>query len=177
MATALSYGASEFVESLAAAYEGRLQRSRQASIQAVSLARQGHLQERAALFEGAAAIREALYGYPDESSRPLTRCASVRSRARRGLSSGVRLRLIRAFIGGSAHHHAAEKQYPEDSCIRFTYSPALRALLALNQGRPAKAIELLTVSKPYELAQTGVSYVDRPDGFVPQGRVHPARQP
>ena len=64
MATALPYGASEFIESLVAASEGRLQQSRQASIQAVTLARQAHLEERAALFEGAAAIREALYGYP-----------------------------------------------------------------------------------------------------------------
>jgi tetratricopeptide (TPR) repeat protein len=50
-----------------------------------------------------------------------------------------------------------EKDYPEDTCVRFTYSPALRALLAINRGNPAKAIDLLTMSKPYELAQTGVS--------------------
>jgi hypothetical protein len=50
-----------------------------------------------------------------------------------------------------------EKQYPEDTCVRFTYLPTLRALLAINQDKPTEAIELLTVSKAYDLAQTGVS--------------------
>lgn len=50
-----------------------------------------------------------------------------------------------------------ETSYPEDTCIRFIYAPALRGLAAINQGNAAKAIELLTVSKPYETAQTGVS--------------------
>jgi eukaryotic-like serine/threonine-protein kinase len=157
MATALPYGASQFVESLAAAYEGRLQRSRQASIQAVSLARQSHLEERAALFEGAAAIREALYGLPNESSR--------HSLAARQFVQGRDVDFPPAFALALCGRSSAalpiimrlEKQYREDSCVRFMYSPAIRALLAINHGRPAKAIELLTVSKPYELAQTGVS--------------------
>jgi len=50
-----------------------------------------------------------------------------------------------------------EKEYPEDTCVRFTYAPALRALLAINQGNPAKAIELLNSSKAYEFAQTAIS--------------------
>jgi tetratricopeptide (TPR) repeat protein len=69
IATASPHGDSEHFKSLVAAYEGRLQQSRQASMQAVTLARQAHLLERAALFEGAAAMREALYGYPNESLR------------------------------------------------------------------------------------------------------------
>jgi tetratricopeptide (TPR) repeat protein len=50
-----------------------------------------------------------------------------------------------------------EKEYPEDTCVRFTYSPAVRALLAMNAGNPAKGIEILTVSKTYEFAQNGTS--------------------
>ena len=44
-----------------------------------------------------------------------------------------------------------ERRFPEDTSIRFSYMPALRALLALNHGEPAKAIELLQVAAPYEL--------------------------
>ena len=36
-----------------------------------------------------------------------------------------------------------EKRFPEDTSVRFSYLPALRALLALNRGEPSKAIELL----------------------------------
>ncbi len=44
-----------------------------------------------------------------------------------------------------------EKRFPEDTSVRFSYLPALRALLALNHGEPPKAIELLQVAVPYEL--------------------------
>jgi tetratricopeptide (TPR) repeat protein len=60
-----------------------------------------------------------------------------------------------------------ESQYPDDTCVRFNYSPAVRALLEINQGRPASAIELLTVAKSYELAQTGVSL------YVHYGALYP----
>ena len=60
-----------------------------------------------------------------------------------------------------------EEQYPEDTCVHFSYSPALRALLDMNHGSPEKAIELLTVSKAYELAQTGVSCYGRYGAMYP----------
>jgi tetratricopeptide (TPR) repeat protein len=46
-----------------------------------------------------------------------------------------------------------EKQFPEDTSVRFSYLPSLRGLLALNRGEPAKAIELLQVAAPNELAE------------------------
>jgi tetratricopeptide (TPR) repeat protein len=44
-----------------------------------------------------------------------------------------------------------EKRFPEDTSVRFSYLPAVRALLALNHGEPAKAIELLQIAVPYDL--------------------------
>src|SRR6266851_663166 len=44
-----------------------------------------------------------------------------------------------------------EKRFPEDTSVKFSYLPALRGVLALNQGDPSKAIELLQISAPYEL--------------------------
>ena len=43
------------------------------------------------------------------------------------------------------------KRFPEDTSVRFSYLPAVRARLALNDGDPAKAIALLQVAVPYEL--------------------------
>jgi serine/threonine protein kinase/tetratricopeptide (TPR) repeat protein len=153
-------GDSEYFESLVSAYEGRLQQSRQASVQAVTLARQAHLTERAALFEGAAAIREALYGYPDESSRH----AAAAQQLARGRDADFPPAFALALCGKSSPALAMvmrlETEYPEDTCVRFTYSPAVRALLAIKQGRwPEKAVAVLTASKAYELAQTEISLI------------------
>jgi tetratricopeptide (TPR) repeat protein len=44
-----------------------------------------------------------------------------------------------------------ERQFPEDTSIRFSYLPALHARFALNHGDASKAIELLQVAIPHEL--------------------------
>src|ERR1035438_4759680 len=51
-----------------------------------------------------------------------------------------------------------EKQYPDDTSVQFSYLPALRALVALNQGDPAKALEKTQPAAPYELAVPGTAY-------------------
>ncbi len=45
----------------------------------------------------------------------------------------------------------------DDTGVRFSYMPAIRAQLALNHGEPAKAIELLQIAAPYELGAPRVS--------------------
>jgi len=44
-----------------------------------------------------------------------------------------------------------EKRFPEDTAVRFSYLPVLRAQLALQHGDSAKAVELLQSAIPYEL--------------------------
>ena len=43
-----------------------------------------------------------------------------------------------------------EKRSPEDTSVRFSYIPCVRALFALNKREPARALELLQVSASYE---------------------------
>src|ERR1035438_8716392 len=59
-----------------------------------------------------------------------------------------------------AHKIAAElgKRYPEDTSVQFSYLPVLRALEALNQGDPAKALEMTQAATPYDLAVPGTAY-------------------
>ena len=42
------------------------------------------------------------------------------------------------------------RRFPEDTIVRFTYVPTIRALVALNHSQPSKAIELLQTAIPYE---------------------------
>jgi predicted Zn-dependent protease len=46
-----------------------------------------------------------------------------------------------------------EKRFPEDTSIRFSYLPVLRACLALNHGNASKAIEMLQVAVAHELGE------------------------
>jgi hypothetical protein len=52
----------------------------------------------------------------------------------------------------------ASELYPEDTPVQFQYLPALRALLALNHGNAAAAVELSQIPANYETAQSGTTY-------------------
>jgi eukaryotic-like serine/threonine-protein kinase len=68
-----------------------------------------------------------------------------------------------AVSGDSSHAQSLvrdiEKRFPEDSSVRFSYAPTLRALLALNRAEPQRALESLQAAVPHELGipPSGVS--------------------
>lgn len=148
----------EHQEALTLAYEGRLKEANQLSERAVNLARQGGLPERAALFEVACAAWNALFG--------------IRAAARR--SAAAALPLLRsgdadygaAFALAFLHESASarkieaglEKRHPEDTSVQLNYLPTLRALDALNQGDPAKALEMTQTAAPYDLAVPRIAF-------------------
>ena len=51
-----------------------------------------------------------------------------------------------------------EKRFPEDTFVKFTYVPVLRALAALGRGKPADSVERLEIALPYELAVNGLNF-------------------
>jgi hypothetical protein len=51
-----------------------------------------------------------------------------------------------------------EGRFPEDTAVQFVYVPELRALIALKQDKPAKAVELLQSTTPYEEGQPPSSF-------------------
>ena len=50
-----------------------------------------------------------------------------------------------------------EKRFPEDTFVKFTYVPVLRALAALRRGKPADSVERLEIARQYELAPNGLN--------------------
>ena len=46
-------------------------------------------------------------------------------------------------------------RFPEDTFVRFTYLPTLRALFALNRSEPTSALDMLQVAAPHDLAIPG----------------------
>ena len=138
-------------EAFALAYTGQLQKARVSTQRAVDQAKQEGQTERAALWEAGASLREAFFGdAPQARQRAM---ASLDHSNNREVQFGAALALA---ISGDAGRSQAladdlEKRFPEDTVVRFGYLPVIRARIALNQGNPTKAIELLQTAGPYEL--------------------------
>ena len=148
----------EHQQALALAYQGRLKEAARLSDRAVSLSRQAGLRERASLFEGTRAVWNALFGIRAEAQRSAAAALSLY----RGRDADYGPAFALALLDDSAQAHRIEadleKRYPEDTSVQFSYLPALRALEALNQGDPAKALEMTQAATPYELAVPGTAY-------------------
>ena len=140
-----------------AAYSGRLQLARRLSRHAVDLARQSGQREKAATFEGAAALYESLLGSAAE--------AKARAKAALEVSQGhdaeYAVALALAELGDTEQSQKLasdlNRRFPEDTLVQFQYLPVLRALAALKEGSPAKAIQELQSAERYELAMNVTS--------------------
>ena len=144
-------------QALVAAYSGRLQFARSLSRHAVDLAQQSGQHERAATFEGAAALYESVLGSAVE--------AKARANAALSLSQGRDVEFAVAFtqakLGNAEQSQKLaddlNRRFPEDTSVQFQYLPVLRALAALKDGLTAKAKQELQTAEPYELAINGLS--------------------
>ena len=145
-------------EAFVLAYSGHLQQARRMSRRAVDLAQQAAQRERAALYETGAALWEAFFGNAPAARR--SAMAALELSKGRDVEYGAAFAL--ALSGDSSRSQTLandlERRFPEDTSVRFSYLPALRALLALNHGEPAKAIELLQIAVPYELGAPRSSF-------------------
>ena len=135
------------------AYSGHLREARKMSQHAVALAQQAAHPERAAMFETAAALWEGFFG-----NATTVRHSALAARAlttNREVEYGAAFAL--ALAGDSTASQALANdlgtRFPEDTSVRFSYLPSLRARLALNRGDSSQAIELLQAATPYELGE------------------------
>jgi tetratricopeptide (TPR) repeat protein len=125
-----------------------------------------------------------------QAPRCVRRCMGNAAEARRRAEAALKLSRNREVEYGAAFALARsgdgpqaealandiEKRFPEDTTVRFSYLPTLKATLALQRGDAAKAIEELQAAVPY---QTGVArsiigamypvYV-RGEAFLAEGR-------
>ena len=140
-------------EAFALAYYGRLREGRTASERAVSYGEHAAQQERAALWQAGAAVREALYGNAAEARQSAE--AALKLSRNREVEYGAAFALARSGEMAQAEMLAndIEKRFPQDTAARFSYLPTLKAIFALKHGEPAKAIQELQTAIPYELGQ------------------------
>jgi len=145
-------------EALALARSGRLQAARRSSSRAVDLALQEGEREAAASYQAARAVWEAVCRNAAEGKR--NAMAALELSNGRDVEYAAALAL--GLSGGSSRSEALagdlEKRFPEDTFVKFTYVPVLRALAALGRGKPSERFERLQIALSYELAANGLNF-------------------
>lgn len=133
------------------AYYGRLEKARALSQSAQALAKKANANEAAALWLLLDALHEAELG---DSQR-------ARQQANEALaaSTGKTVQILAALVlarGGDGKRAAAlaeqlVKQYPSDTLVNDYWVPSIRAAIALDEKKPAAALEALQPAVPYEI--------------------------
>jgi serine/threonine protein kinase/tetratricopeptide (TPR) repeat protein len=145
-------------EALALARSGRLQAARRSSSQAVDLALQEGVREEAASYRAARAVWEAAYGNAAEGKRNAMASLELSRGRDVQYAAGIALALSGDSSQSQGLTDDLEKRFPEDTFVQFTYLPVLRALSALDRGKPTESLERLQVALRYELAVNGLNF-------------------
>jgi len=147
-------------ESLALARSGRLRAARLSSSRAVDLLLQEgeEARELAATYQAARAVWEALCGNAAEGQSAANAALDLSKGRDVQYAAGLALALSGHSSRSEALAGDLEKRFPEDTFVKFTYAPVLRALAELRQGKPADAVERLEIAHRYELAANGLSF-------------------
>jgi DNA-binding winged helix-turn-helix (wHTH) protein/tetratricopeptide (TPR) repeat protein len=133
------------------AYTGRLRAARRMSLEAAELAQQAGHRERAALFETGSALREAFLGNVAAASQRASTALELGKNREVEYGAALALALAGNFTQAQIMADDLEKKFPDDTSVKFSYLPVLRAEVALNHHQPSKAIDLLEGAEPYEL--------------------------
>jgi eukaryotic-like serine/threonine-protein kinase len=137
------------------AYYGQYRKAEAESKQAVELAEHADEKETAATYWVDAALRSALFGYPEDARKHAASALALANTRDLNFFSALAL----AFVGDSAKAQATAdalaKISTTDTTINSSYLPLLRAQIALNRNDPHKAIDELAAVQRYDFAQLG----------------------
>jgi eukaryotic-like serine/threonine-protein kinase len=147
------------VQALAAARAGRLEEAERYSRGAVGGALRAGLRERTAVFQAAPAVWNAIY----ENKGAARRIAETALTSFKGREVSYAAGFALGMAGEAAKTEAIadklNREYPEDTQVQATYVPTLRALVALDQNDPHRAINLLEANRPYEFGIPPLAFV------------------
>jgi serine/threonine protein kinase len=140
------------------AYAGQLQRAREQSERAVDLAQQASHRERAALFEAGAALREAFFGNDAAAVQRATLALALSRDREVEYGAAFALSLAGEFARAQTLADDLERRFGEDTSVRLSYLPSVRAMLAVKRGDPERALDLLRIAAPRELGEPQSSF-------------------
>ena len=159
------------LEALTLARSGRLESARESARHAIELASAAGGRERAAAYETAVSVWEAWYGNAAAATRIAMRVLDVERGRHVMYASALALALAGETVRAQTIADDLDRRFPEDTSVRFSYLPTLRALAALRANDPSRAIEVLRPAATYEFAQPGISFYGA--GGVAFGAMYP----
>jgi serine/threonine protein kinase/tetratricopeptide (TPR) repeat protein len=145
-------------EALTLARSGRLKLARQSSSRAIDLARQEGGREAAASYQAIRAVWEAVCGNAAEATKNAMAALALSNGRDVQYAAGLALALSGDSSQSQPLADDLDKRFPEDTFAKFTYVPVLRALSAMERGKPADSVERLQIALPYELAVNGLNF-------------------
>jgi DNA-binding winged helix-turn-helix (wHTH) protein len=132
-------------------YFGRLEKARDLSDRAVESAEQAENTEVAAGYQAEAAFREAVFGNFVEARARAAKALALSN----GRAIEYEAALTLAMTGDAPRARALAddlvRRFPEDTIVRFTFLPAIRAELALSANNSSEALDAIQTATPYEL--------------------------
>jgi DNA-binding winged helix-turn-helix (wHTH) protein/tetratricopeptide (TPR) repeat protein len=137
-------------EAFVSAYSGHLEEARKMSQRSADLARKAERRDTEALYEADAAMREALFGNVSTAKQRAADALALSKSRDAEYEAAFALALSGDSSRSQGLTEDLSRRFPEDTIVRFTYVPMIRALVALNHGQPSKAIDLLQTAIPYE---------------------------
>jgi hypothetical protein len=124
----------------------------------MDVARQDGGREAAASYQAARAVWEAVCGNAAEAKENAMAALELLNGRDVEYAAGLALGLSGDSFRSQPLADDLEKRFPEDTFAKFTYVPVLRALSALEVGKPTDSVERLHIALPYELAVNGLSF-------------------
>jgi serine/threonine protein kinase/lipopolysaccharide biosynthesis regulator YciM len=137
-------------EAFVLAYSGHLQQARKMSRHAVDVAKLAAQRERAALWETGAAVREAFFGNKAEGMRSATEALELSKDREVEYGAAFALMLLGDTSKSEALVNDLEKRFGEDTSVKYSYLPTLRALQKLARGESSQAVGILEIAVPHQ---------------------------
>lgn len=136
------------------AYTGHLQKARELSRRAVQAAQAANLAEPAAIWQGIAALREAIYGKIEEARAEADKVLDLAPNSRDAQILAILvfartgdLRKARSMVDDLAAAHVS------NTVVQSAWLPTIRAQTSLVNQQPAQAVDLLEAARRYERGQ------------------------
>jgi tetratricopeptide (TPR) repeat protein len=155
------------MEALVLARAGRLESAARMSGRAIDLAEQNGHREIAAIYGGAVAAWNALFGDAAAARQHAATALRLSKGRDAEYAAGVALALAGDVTQSQLLAADLENRYPEDTSVRYSYLPTLRALVSLQSGQPSQAVEQLQIARTYELADPAISWFGFFGSFYP----------
>ncbi|HEY7925539.1 MAG TPA: protein kinase [Vicinamibacteria bacterium] len=141
-----------FTQARAWAAAGRLRQAREGYARAIAMAKRGGFDEQAAGFLANQAITEAVLGQSAKARENALGALRASSGIFVGMDACLALALAGDLESARTAIDDASKRFPVNTLYQKIAQPTARAAVELRRGDAQRAIELLEVAAPYELA-------------------------